>query len=1304
MAVKRLTAILVGLLALVVLLAACGGDDGGDGEREPTLGAATITPPPTRTPSGLAQQATPTPQPTFTPFSIAQQPTATQFVLPAPAIPSPLPTATFGAPSATPYPYDVRITYPVDGSQIAGYVTIVGSASHPRFVQYALEWGPHPNPSNLWYPFLSPPQRTNIVLNSGLGAWNTTLVPDGNYQIRLHVWLNDGTDITYLITAIRVSNTTPTAQPTVTPTTRPNQVPTINPIPSQQITAGQTVSVPVTTSDPDGDAVNLFVSSSNPSIVHAIVSGTRELSLGGLTAGQATIVVTANDNRGGTASTAFVVTVQGQNRAPTLSPVSNQTVRVGDTRDLTISASDPDGDQLSVTAVSDAPDVLAASAPDARTVRLQGVSAGTANVTVSATDNRGGEVSIIFQVAVQAPNSPPTVVDIGPQTLEVGDTLDVPYTATDPNGDTLTALAQSDNEGVVTARIDQPGQVHLEAGAPGAATVTLSVSDGENPPVTAPFLVTVVVGNAAPTIDPIASQAVVAGEQIVVPIPVSDPNGDPVALDATSDNPGVAAASVQGANVLVEGVAAGQANITVHATDNRGGETSTAFQVNVSAANLPPVVGPIAAQTLTTGTTLDVAYTAVDADGDPLTASASSDNVAVVDVSVPAPGTLRLNGLSTGTATVTLSVSDGVNPPGQVLFTVTVTEQNAPPVVQAVDPQALDVGGTLTVPVTVSDPNGDPVTLDVSSSDPGVATASVTGTQITINGVAAGTASISVSATDDEGALASVSFLVTVQAVNAAPTLAEIPPQVVDPGATLDVPYNADDPDGDTLSAIAQSDNPGVVVATVLQTGAVHLEAVGPGQATVTLTVSDEVNPPVSAQFAVTVPQQNAPPALGAIGEQALVVGQQLTVPVTATDPEGQPVTLAAVSDNPAVVVAEAGAGAVILTGVTPGTATITVDATDPEGAMDSFAFTATVSGTNAAPQVAPVQPQSLAVGEQIVVQLTITDAEGDPVVLTAISQSPDVAQAAAVDNNAVRLDGVAPGAALVELTADDGNGGVTTATFEVTVAEAVAQAPGLMEYPVIPAFSPQVAGNIGLIYQGGQGLGNRPGVFTTIGDELMEGPDFLTPYAVDGVNLGAYAESLAPTINFFRATPINDADPTTNSFNADSVAAGPQFGPDQMAMPAPVGPPCDALGATTILDCELRATRPSIALISFSAPNVTFMDPGQFRAELQTLVYQVMSEYGVIPVLATVPAGAGATTEQLAEYNAAIVEVATEAQIPLWNLWRAMQERGITDLGSISPLGPGDLTDASLSYGVNVRNLTALQTLQAVQQAAGIQ
>ncbi len=289
---KRLTLILLGVAVLAVILAGCGGNDR-KSEQNPTLGAATITPPPTRTPSGANALETPTTLPTWT--AIAALPTSTPLVVPPPAIPSPLPTWTPAASTATPYPYDVRIAYPVSGSQIAGYVTIVGSASHPRFVQYALEWGPDPNPSNLWYPFLTPPQRTNTVLNSGLGAWNTTLMPDGVYQIRVHAWLNDGTDVDYRVTGIRISNTTPTAMPTLTPTARPNQLPTINPIPSQQLTTGQTVAVPVTANDADGDTVNLFVSSSSPAVAAAQVTGTREITLSGLTAGQATVIVTAND-------------------------------------------------------------------------------------------------------------------------------------------------------------------------------------------------------------------------------------------------------------------------------------------------------------------------------------------------------------------------------------------------------------------------------------------------------------------------------------------------------------------------------------------------------------------------------------------------------------------------------------------------------------------------------------------------------------------------------------------------------------------------------------------------------------------------------------------------------------------------------------------------------------------------------------------------------------------------------------------------------------------------------------------------
>ncbi|MEW6577808.1 MAG: hypothetical protein AB1435_01300, partial [Chloroflexota bacterium] len=187
---SKLARLGLALLILVVIGTGCslsGGDGGGkDAETQPTA-PPTITPPMTRT-----AFPTFTPFPTLTPGGpIFTGPTATRIVLAPTFTPFPTPFFTW-TPQVTAYPYDVRISYPVDGSQVAGYITIVGSASHPRFLQYALEWGPDPNPANLGYPLLSP--RNQTVINGGLGAWNTTNVNDGVYQIRLHVWLNDGTE------------------------------------------------------------------------------------------------------------------------------------------------------------------------------------------------------------------------------------------------------------------------------------------------------------------------------------------------------------------------------------------------------------------------------------------------------------------------------------------------------------------------------------------------------------------------------------------------------------------------------------------------------------------------------------------------------------------------------------------------------------------------------------------------------------------------------------------------------------------------------------------------------------------------------------------------------------------------------------------------------------------------------------------------------------------------------------------------------------------------------------------------------
>ena len=454
----------------------------------------------------------------------------------------------------------------------------------------------------------------------------------------------------------------------------------------------------------------------------------------------------------------------------------------------------------------------------------------------------------------------------------------------------------------------------------------------------------------------------------------------------------------------------------------------------------------------------------------------------------------------------------------------------------------------------------------------------------------------------------------------------------------------------------------------------------------------------------MTVSAPNANPVIQPVPDQTVNVGASVSVPVSASDPDGDAVTLTAVSDNPGVATAFAGGpGEVILGGVAPGTATILVDASDGRGGSASVSFLVTVQGVNSAPVIQPIPDQSLSVGEQIAVAVSIFDPDGDPLVAYTVAQNTGVVFSEMPDTSTITLQGLAEGVTSVDVYADDGKGGLTTATFTVTVSSPTPSF-DLMSYPVVPQISDSMAAFLGQLYGSAVvNFGTQAGVFAKVGDDAMDSPNFMAPFAVSGYDLGGYG-GLQATIDFYAATAVRSAiDPAINSFNVDSVAASAGWGVEDLSGSAPGGAPCDAVGGGTRLSCEYQIARPSIALISFSAANVTYLPAEQFRSELQTLVSESMSSYGVIPVLATIPADGSHSTEALAEYNRAIVEVASESDVPLWNLWRAMQERGIGDPFSVAPQGAGNLTDAALSYGYNMRNLTALQTLQAVRQAVGI-
>ena len=130
----------------------------------------------------------------------------------------------FAAGSQRPLAQDTAavISSPQSLSSVRGTVSITGSALHPQFQRYTLEYTVEPGEN---WTFLSESQSQ--VNNGLLGSWETAGLPDGNYSLRLRVVRQDGNYDETLARNISVANRT---QPTATPTDTPSELPTLPPV------------------------------------------------------------------------------------------------------------------------------------------------------------------------------------------------------------------------------------------------------------------------------------------------------------------------------------------------------------------------------------------------------------------------------------------------------------------------------------------------------------------------------------------------------------------------------------------------------------------------------------------------------------------------------------------------------------------------------------------------------------------------------------------------------------------------------------------------------------------------------------------------------------------------------------------------------------------------------------------------------------------------------------------------------------------------------------------------------------------
>ena len=148
---------------------------------------------------------------------------------------------------------DIRITAPASGDTLQRLINITGTSAADDFASSELSFAYASDSTFTWFLIYSTDQPVTEGL---LAAWDTNLVTDGDYNLRLRVTLQDGSLLETLVTGLRVRNQTPTETPTLAPTSTPDfdRPSTSTPLPPTPMPAPTSTRLPTPTALPSNPA------------------------------------------------------------------------------------------------------------------------------------------------------------------------------------------------------------------------------------------------------------------------------------------------------------------------------------------------------------------------------------------------------------------------------------------------------------------------------------------------------------------------------------------------------------------------------------------------------------------------------------------------------------------------------------------------------------------------------------------------------------------------------------------------------------------------------------------------------------------------------------------------------------------------------------------------------------------------------------------------------------------------------------------------------------------------------------------
>ncbi|MGE5308017.1 MAG: putative Ig domain-containing protein [Deltaproteobacteria bacterium] len=523
-----------------------------------------------------------------------------------------------------------------------------------------------PDNDTLTYSSSNLPQGAALDASTGQFSWLPSFGQAGTYTVNFTVSDGSLTD-------------SKSASITVSGTDRP---PVFQSIADQTVNENSPLSFTVSATDPDSDPVTMSAGTLPKGASFNASTGSFTWTPDYTQAGTYTVIFTASDGKGGTATKSVKITVANVNRAPVLTSPGDRTIAENALLGFTVTAADPDGDTLSYTAQGLPTGATFQNGTFAWTPGYN--QAGAYQVTFKADDGKGGTDSKTITITAANVDRPPVIATIGNKSVAKGSALTFTVSAADPDSDPVTLSVQGLPQG---ASFDtKTGAFSWTPAASGTFTVTFTASDGT---LSASQTVSIAVADSThlPVLASIGPKSVDENKSLSFTVTATDVDNNPLTYSAANLPKGAVFSSSQQFSWTPDYTQAGTYTVTFSANDGLNGIASEDVVITVKNVNRSPVLASIGSKSVNENSALTFTVTASDPDNDPLTYQAQNlPTGAVFDASartftwVPAfgqggtyPVTFSVTDTNGGTASETVSIAvssvdiqapalDGMNP------------------------------------------------------------------------------------------------------------------------------------------------------------------------------------------------------------------------------------------------------------------------------------------------------------------------------------------------------------------------------------------------------------------------------------------------------------------------------------------------------------------------------------------------------------------------------------------------------------------------------------------------------------------